>query len=609
MRLTTRYFVFCAFVVLFLCTYEIYIYSESAKKYLVKNFHKKLDVISSGRPGRKKFELKSNRKGTRSHDRDSIKKKHSFLNVTLTAEEFRQNPNLKTGNPLIDSYGHNDLTKNGELGRGLTFVGAEKRNVSESMRKYFLNVVASDLIPLNRLVPDSRPPNCKSKTYRHDLPTTSVIIPFYDEWPSILVRTVYSIINRTPRHLLQEIILVDDASTMSELKEPLDWYIKTNFPTGLIKIIHVPTRQGLIKARLKGWKLSKGEVVVFFDSHMEVNLDWLQPLLTEIKINRKTVAMGVLDYINSETFEYRFNEGYMTRYGFDWRLVFFETFFRQDQIGPSEESTRPGTVMVGAAYAIDSKYFGEIGTYDEGMKVWGGENLEMAWRVWMCGGRLVHLPCSHLGHIARSQPYDFPGGRRNIEVFNYKRAIEVWMEPEHKQFVYDHFEDMQEVNVGDLTDRIALKKRLNCKTFSWFIENIWPELHVFNKDVFAWGSARNLQNNMCLDNHQYLFQAPEALFAEVCHYKLSTQGFSWTREKLLRTSLQCVVLKEFFEGAKPKLEDCIIGPRDTWMHEKSGFLKHEKTGLCLDVDATGPVMRPCRQEVISQKWQFNQYNY
>lgn len=40
--------------------------------------------------------------------------------------------------------------------------------------------------------------------------------------------------------------------------------------------------------------------------------------------------------------------------------------------------------MVGAAYAIDSKYFGEIGAYDEGMTVWGGENLEMSWRVSFC---------------------------------------------------------------------------------------------------------------------------------------------------------------------------------------------------------------------------------
>lgn len=37
--------------------------------------------------------------------------------------------------------------------------------------------------------------------------------------------------------------------------------------------------------------------------------------------------------------------------------------------------------MVGAAYAIDRTFFQEMGKYDEGMKVWGGENLEMAWRV------------------------------------------------------------------------------------------------------------------------------------------------------------------------------------------------------------------------------------
>ena len=40
-----------------------------------------------------------------------------------------------------------------------------------------------------------------------------------------------------------------------------------------------------------------------------------------------------------------------------------------------------GAMMVGAAFAIDRQYFGELGGYDTGMKVWGGENLEMAWRV------------------------------------------------------------------------------------------------------------------------------------------------------------------------------------------------------------------------------------
>ena len=40
-----------------------------------------------------------------------------------------------------------------------------------------------------------------------------------------------------------------------------------------------------------------------------------------------------------------------------------------------------GVVMVGPAFAVDANYFKKIGTYDDGMEIWGGENLELAWRV------------------------------------------------------------------------------------------------------------------------------------------------------------------------------------------------------------------------------------
>lgn len=66
----------------------------------------------------------------------------------------------------------------------------------------------------------------------------------------MILRTIWSIIDRSPRELLHEIILVDDASTLQSLKRPLDDYIET-FPAN-VTIIRNKFREGLIRARLVG---------------------------------------------------------------------------------------------------------------------------------------------------------------------------------------------------------------------------------------------------------------------------------------------------------------------------------------------------------------------
>uniref|UniRef100_A0A8C0QB19 Polypeptide N-acetylgalactosaminyltransferase 10 n=1 Tax=Canis lupus familiaris TaxID=9615 RepID=A0A8C0QB19_CANLF len=99
---------------------------------------------------------------------------------------------------------------NGEQGRPYPMTDAER--VDQAYRENGFNIYVSDKISLNRSLPDIRHPNCNSKRYLETLPNTSIIIPFHNEGWSSLLRTVHSVLNRSPSELIAEIVLVDDFS-------------------------------------------------------------------------------------------------------------------------------------------------------------------------------------------------------------------------------------------------------------------------------------------------------------------------------------------------------------------------------------------------------------
>lgn len=57
---------------------------------------------------------------------------------------------------------------------------------------------------------------CKQMSYHDDLPQISVVFIFVNEALSVILRSVHSVVNHTPSHLLKEIILVDDNSDNGE---------------------------------------------------------------------------------------------------------------------------------------------------------------------------------------------------------------------------------------------------------------------------------------------------------------------------------------------------------------------------------------------------------
>jgi len=98
----------------------------------------------------------------------------------------------------------------------------------------------------------------------------------------------------------------------------------------------------------------------------------------------------------------------------------------------------------------------------------------MSFRIWQCGGGLYIVPCSRVGHIFRHwHTYDFPHNPAR----NKARLAEVWMD-EYKEKFYEAVPQAKLIDYGDISDRIEIRKRLKCKSFHWFRENVFPEMNM-----------------------------------------------------------------------------------------------------------------------------------
>nr|XP_015214277.1 PREDICTED: polypeptide N-acetylgalactosaminyltransferase 13 isoform X2 [Lepisosteus oculatus] len=425
----------------------------------------------------------------------------------------------------------------GEMGKPVVIPKEDQEKMKELFKINQFNLMASDMIALNRSLPDVRLEGCKTKVYPDDLPNTSVVIVFHNEAWSTLLRTVHSVISRSPRHLLLEILLVDDASERDFLKERLESYVH-----GLevpVRILRMEQRSGLIRARLRGAAATRGQVITFLDAHCECTVGWLEPLLARIKEDRKTVVCPIIDVISDDTFEYMAGSD-MTYGGFNWKLN-----FRWYPVPQREMDRRKGDrtlpvrtpTMAGGLFSIDRDYFEEIGTYDPGMDIWGGENLEMSFRIWQCGGSLEIVTCSHVGHVFRkATPYSFPGGTGQVINKNNRRLAEVWMD-EFKDFFYIISPGVVKVEYGDVSPRKALREALKCKPFLWYLENVYPDSQIPRR-YHSLGEIRNVETNQCLDNMGRKENEKVGFFN--CHGMGGNQVFSYTSDKEIRTDDLCL---------------------------------------------------------------------
>ncbi|KAL4701347.1 hypothetical protein H8959_015351 [Pygathrix nigripes] len=418
---------------------------------------------------------------------------------------------------------------------------AQQKKAQDLFRKFGYNAYLSNQLPLNRTIPDTRDYRCLQKTYPSQLPSLSVILIFMNEALSIIQRAITSIINRTPSRLLKEIILVDDFSSNGELKVYLDEKIKLynqKYP-GLLKIIRHPERKGLAQARNTGWEAATADVVAILDAHIEVNVGWAEPILARIQEDRTVIVSPVFDNIRFDTF--KLDKYELAVDGFNWELWCRYDALPKAWIDLHDVTAPVKSPSIMGILAADRHFLGEIGSLDGGMLIYGGENVELSLRVWQCGGKIEILPCSRIAHLERHhKPYALdltPALKRNA-----LRVAEIWMD-EHKHMVYLAWNiplQNSGIDFGDISSRVALREKLKCKTFDWYLKNVYPLLKPVHT-IVGYGRMKNLlDENVCLD------QGPVPGNTPIMHY---CHGFSSQGGAVInRDTKRCLEMKKDLLG-------------------------------------------------------------
>ena len=430
---------------------------------------------------------------------------------------------------------------------------------------------------------------------------------FRNEPRSTLLRTIVSVLERSPQDALQEIVLVDDNNEDEEVGIVLAKLEK-------VRLVRNKEREGLIRSRVLAAKIVQSDVLVFLDSHCEVQEGWLPPLLKSVKEDRTTIASPVIDNINLSTFAFEPVSAFL-RGGFDWHLDFFwEWLPAVDRARKQRDPTSPAPTpaIAGGLFAVDRLWFAEIGLYDEGMDVWGGENIELSLRVWQCGGRMEIVPCSRVGHVYKQRtPYSYPGagGSKATVACNSWRAAAVWMDQYQSLFSRAGKGDRE---CGKVDERRQLRKDLRCKDFSWFLNNVYPELQVPGEGDQAFGSLHvgGPPWTTCLDPAAH--GGETSVGAAPCLQSHHPQQYRHTADGQLRQDDFCLTVTDNQVGSLVEQRLCREENRDRqrWerlkVREKSGGFLYRATGsqLCLDTGDTatrGLTVRRCTHGAPEQR--------
>lgn len=216
----------------------------------------------------------------------------------------------------------------------------------------------------------------------------SIIFPVKNEGLNVK-STLESLFSVKINHLF-EIIVVNDNS----IDNCCD-FLQTQFLNRNINLINT-TGVGAANARNAGAGVSKGDILVFCDAHLEFEDFWLDRLLEPLITGDSDSVTPAIGAIGNPNFT-----GYGQTLWANPRSSKFRTHWNIQQDNLFETAILPG-----GCFAINKAVFEDVGGFETGFPTWGHEDVELSIKLWLFGYCCHVQPNAKVLHLFRkNQPY------------------------------------------------------------------------------------------------------------------------------------------------------------------------------------------------------------
>ena len=219
-----------------------------------------------------------------------------------------------------------------------------------------------------------------------------------------------------------EVIVVDDGG-----EDGSDEFIQQNFPE--IRLLRLQKNMGPILAINEGFRASKNEIIILLNNDILLASDFIRPLSAHF--NDKNV-FGV--FPNLHLLDKKDMRSYTMG------LLFRRGFIETPPFAPTEtEGQNIIFLLGGGAAAIDRDKLLQLGGFDELLSPFYWEDVDLSYRAWKRGWKILYEPKSLLYHeihstISKEHKSDYVD-----KISERNRYIIFWKNISDKRLLISHF--------------------------------------------------------------------------------------------------------------------------------------------------------------------------